>query len=259
MPYLRFSHARHQYVCAECRSVIAPGEAYFRDEPFPIARVRGEKKVRQLCAVCVLGEADAQELHDSLTATGQLPLDFEINEQGFMRFPPLVQVVDITPDIVRLLAQEPDQLREMGPEFFEKLVCNRLDAMGFDVQRVGSSTFHKDGGIDIIAVPREAVFPSLIAVQAKHTSLPGRKVGPQPVRDLIGAVNLHGLNMGLLVTNTTFTPDARWVAEKQPVLTRLQDIEDLRSWLRDEFLRDSQWKYMPKELVLCSGTVVRLR
>jgi len=258
MPYLRFSRAKYPYACARCSEQIARGQAYFRDEPHPFARMRSQAKTHQLCLTCVLGEKNAHYFLDSLGDPRQLPLGFELTSNGFLKFPPRVELVDITPQILRLLSMEPRRLRDATPAFFENLICNRLDAMGYNLERVGPSIFSKDGGVDIIAWPQSHVVPCLMAVQVKHTTLRNRKMGPQPVRDLLGTVQTHGFNVGLLVTNTTFTPDALWVAQQRPLLVRLRDFEDLRRWLRNDFLQDHEWRDLPKQIELCPGVIIKL-
>lgn len=253
MPFLRFSRARYPYVCAQCSARIGRRQPYFRDEPHPFARMRGQTTTRQLCLVCVLGAKSAREFVDSLEDPNQLPLGFELTANGFLRFPPRVELVNITPQILKLLSEAPERMRDVTPSFFEELVSDRLSAMGFDLARVGTSTFQKDGGVDIIAWPRSSIVPFFVAVQVKHTALAKHKIGPQPVRDLLGTVQMHGFNMGLLVTNTTFSPDAKWVAEQKALLLRLRDLEDLRRWLRDEFLKEYEWRNLPKEIELCPG------
>jgi hypothetical protein len=61
-----------------------------------------------------------------------------------------------------------------------------------------------------------------------------------------------------LVTNTTFTPDARWFASKEPALVQLRDVQDLRRWLKGEFSRDAEWRDMPTGIELCPGVRVEL-
>jgi len=257
MPYLRFSRARYPYVCACCS--IARGEPYFRDEPHPFARLRSpELTTRQVCVGCVLGERVAHDFLRSLGDPRQLPLGFELTKNGFLRFPPRVELVTVTQEVLQVLAADPERLRDATPQFFEEFVCDRLNALGYDLERVGSGTFRKDGGVDIVAWPRAQVVPCLMAVQVKHTALLGRRIGPQPVRDLLGTVQTHGFNVGLLVTNTTFTADARWVAEQRPLLVRLRDIEDLRRWLRDEFLQEQEWRDLPRQIELCPGVIIKL-
>lgn len=232
--------------------------AYFRDEPHPFARMRGQAEMHHLCLTCVLGEKTAQEFLESLRDSRQLPLGFELTRNRFLKFPPRVELLDISSQIIKLLSEEPERLLDATPAFLEKLICNRLDAMGYDMRRVGSSTYQKDGGIDILAWPRTHVVPCLMAGQVKHTALRYHKIGPQPVRDLLGTVQTLGLNVGLLVTNTTFTPDAIWVAEQRPFLIRLRDFEHLCRWLRNDFLLDHEWRDLPKQIELCPGIIIPL-
>lgn len=258
MPYLRFSRAKYPYLCARCSAKIAKGQAYFRDEPHPFASLRSQAKAHQLCITCVLGEATALEFLGGLGDPRQLPLGFELTRNGYLRFPPRVELVDITPQILHLLSSEPERLWDATPDFFENLMCDRLDTMGYDLERVGSSTFRKDGGVDIVAWPRSQLVPCLMAVQVKHTTLRNKKIGPQPVRDLLGTVQTLGFNVGLIVTNTTFTPDALWVAQQRPLLVRLRDFEALRRWLRNDFLQEHEWRDLPIEIELCPGVVIKL-
>ncbi|PIU87705.1 MAG: hypothetical protein COZ06_05605 [Armatimonadetes bacterium CG_4_10_14_3_um_filter_66_18] len=258
MPYLRLSRARYPYACARCSAQIAKGRRYFRDEPHPFARLRGQADTRQLCVTCVLGDEAARGFVESLDDSRQLSFGFELSPNGFLRFPPRVELLDISPQVLKLLAAEPDRLQQARPAFFEELVCNRLDAMGYDLERVGSSTFRKEGGVDTVAWPRAHAVSCVIAVQVKHTALPNRKVSSPTVRDLLGAVQMHGFNAGLIVTNTTFTADARWVAQQRPFLIRLRDFEDLRRWVRDDFLQQHEWRDLPMQIELCPGTIVQL-
>jgi len=259
MPYLQFYRARRHYTCAECSSAIEAGQLYFRDEPHPWARMRGQRKVRHLCTLCILGEAGKRQLLDDgeLSADSQLPLDFTPLQSGVVNIPACTEIVDISPEILKMLADDPQLLFELNPKTFETLVCNRLEAMGYVVHQVGSSTFAKDGGIDILAASKEGI-PYLIGVQAKHTTLPTKKIAPPVIRELAGAVGTHGLNAGLLVTNTTFTPDARWFAAQRPFLCQLRDFEDLSNWLKDNFLSELAWRRLPKEIQLYPGVAVKL-
>jgi len=50
-----------------------------------------------------------------------------------------------------MLVREPERMHGLKPHLFEQLICDRLDHMGFDLERVGPNTYQKDGGIDIVA------------------------------------------------------------------------------------------------------------
>jgi len=130
--------------------------------------------------------------------------------------------------------------------------------MGFGVERVGGHSFHKDGGVDVVAWPNVSEFPFLMAVQAKHHQSPQRKTGPSAVRELLGVVQGGPFNIGVLVTNTTFTPDAVWVAEHHPLLMRLRDIYAIKRWLQNGFLDEYDWCKIPEQIHICPGVVIQL-
>jgi hypothetical protein len=170
----------------------------------------------------------------------------------------LVHLANISPELWKALSSDPDELSRLTPEMFEELICDRLSQMGFGVERVGKNTYHRDGGVDIVAWPKTPAFPFLMAVQAKHHRSPRKKTSVSPVRDLLGTVQSLPFHAGVLVTNTTFTPNAKWVAEQTPTLLRLRDIEDIRRWLVGDFLNEYDWREMPDTIEVCPGVTVRI-
>jgi len=220
--------------------------------------MRGEAVTHQLCLECVLGRDAVASFLVAISTSSQLPLGFELTRNGFLLFPPRVEVVDFTTYMLRMLADNPADIYRLKADVFESLVGNRLEAMGLEVVRVGTGTYHKDGGVDFVAWPLSSPIPFLMAVQVKHSGQPERKIGPAPVRELFGTVQAIGFNAGLLVTNTTFTPDARWFAEQRALLMGLRDIGDLRRWLRNEYLREAEWRSIPTEIEICPGITIRL-
>src|SRR5687768_5146169 len=100
--------------------------------------------------------------------------------------------------------------------------------MGFEPRRTGS-TSARDGGIDILFWPRDTnAFPILGAAQVKHRRDPKNAIGSPTVREFAESLAGHNFSAALLVTNTRFTPDARWAAEQHAPLLRLRDFEDIR-------------------------------
>lgn len=267
MSHLRISRAKYQYNCDRCSRVINKGQQYCRVEPFPIARIKGLEKVERLCLTCVYGEEKEEEVRKT-TQEGlrdywfrgdelqyQLPL---LGDEPIAVVRTQVHVVNITSDILKVLETNPDEVYRLTPETFEEFICERLQAMGYGVNQVGGHSFRKDGGIDIVAWPEQAEFPFLMAIQVKHHRSPEYKTGPGPVRELLGVVRNFPFNIGVLVTNTTFTPDAKWAAEQQSFLMRLRDISDIRRWLKNDFLDEYDWREVPTEIVVCPDVVIRL-
>jgi hypothetical protein len=267
MAYLRLSRAKYQYECDRCSRIINKGRDYYRLEPFPIARIKGIEKVKHLCLTCVQGEQEEEVrketqgwlrnywTRDTQVQSEQLPF---LSDEPIVLVKTQVHIVNITSDILKGLGTNPDEIYKLTPEAFEELICDRLQAMGYGVTQVGGHSYHKDGGIDIFAWPKKSEFPFLMAIQAKHHRSPEYKTGPGPVRELLGVVRNQPVNVGVLVTNTTFTPDAKWVAEQQSFLVRLRDIQDIRRWLENNFLDEYEWREIPEQIAVCPGVVIHL-
>jgi len=143
----------------------------------------------------------------------------------------LVRVVDFSPELLRFLQEDPARMRSLTPEQFERFTAERLDRMGYNVTLTGVTT-RKDGGIDLIAVPKLANLASVvIAGQMKHHR-GDQKTGRDAVDRLLAWKDTY-FGIGLLVTNTSFTHDAVWTAQqdRNARFLRLRDFADLKRWL----------------------------
>jgi hypothetical protein len=173
--------------------------------------------------------------------------------------PYLVTLVPFPESLLRWFSEDPERLREMSPNAFQKLTGDRLDAMGLEVRIVGHVN-RKDGCIDLVAYPKEdrCHFPFLIAVQTKHHTRLNVNTEIGDVREFHGAVSSRGLpfHVGLIVTNTGFTPDALWFARHNAAILRLRDLEDLRRWLHSDFDNDFEWREIPPSIELAPGVKI---
>lgn len=169
----------------------------------------------------------------------------------------IITVVDATSKLVEVLRDDPQRLSQLSPEQFELLVAERLDRMGYAVQRTGSTNL-KDGGIDIIAVPKVEDLRFLLAVQVKHHR-GDRPTGRDAVDRLLAWQNT-AFRLGMLVTNTRFTRDAVWTATQDPArhYLRLRDFADLTRWLQGVFSSEQDWREIPDSIELAPGVVVRI-
>lgn len=170
----------------------------------------------------------------------------------------LVTVVDVSDELLRLLRRNPEELGTLTPAAFEGLVADRLDKMGYEVNLTGDTAM-RDGGIDLIAVPRSAGVGSyLLAGQAKHHRSAG-KTG-RPAVDRLLSWKDRPFRLGLLVTNTFFTKDALWLASQDPAreFLRLRDFDDLKRWLADEFWSPEEWRELPDAILLAPGVEVQV-
>lgn len=141
--------------------------------------------------------------------------------------------VDVRRDMIPRLLNDWDTIYSLTPEDFEELVFDRLVAMDLQAFRMGSAN-RKDGGLDVIFWTH-GVFPMLGAVQIKHHRSPEAKSGPADVRELAGAIQGHHFNVGLIVTNTAFTDDAKHQVVNGPCPIQLRDGGTLRRWIADDF------------------------
>jgi transcriptional regulator with XRE-family HTH domain len=170
----------------------------------------------------------------------------------------LVRVVDFSPGLLRFLQEDPTRLRSLTPDEFERFVAERMDRMGYNVTLTGASN-RKDGGIDLIAVPKLAnVGSHVIAGQVKHHRS-DQTTGRDAVDRLLAWKDSY-FGVGLLVTNTSFTRDAVWTAqqERNARFLRLRDFTDLKRWLEDRFGEEEDWREIPDRIELAPGVVIEI-
>jgi hypothetical protein len=173
--------------------------------------------------------------------------------------PACVDVLPFSAILAERLRADPALIHQMSPEEFEQFTCDQLFAMGFEPRQVGR-TNQGDGGIDIVFWPRTAsAFPLLGAAQVKHRRDPGRKVKPADVREFAGALAGHPFSAGLLVTNSSFTPNAEWYQREQAKLVRLRGFEDIRRWLAGNFGDEAEWREIPESIEVAPGVVIPIR
>ncbi|MBP2133644.1 restriction system protein [Methanomicrobium sp. W14] len=107
-----------------------------------------------------------------------------------------------------------EQIMQMSPEFFEKLVVDLLVAMGYGGSRsdagrvVGKSG---DDGVDGI-IKEDKLGLEEIYIQAKHWN-EGNVVGSADVRNFIGSLTLRGAKKGVFITTSRFSKRAVELSE----------------------------------------------
>jgi hypothetical protein len=117
----------------------------------------------------------------------------------------------------------------------------------------------KDGGIDLIAVPKVSNLGSLvIAGQVKHHQ-GDQKTGREAVDRLLAWKDSY-FSVGLLATNTAFTKDAIWTAQqdRNARFLRLRDFTDLKRWLQDQWGTEEDWREIPDRIELAPGVVIEI-
>lgn len=255
--YLSRVRARGTYVCAACGDPIPRRQVYWRHDPHPFARMQRGETARHFCLHCV------PDQHPNAVGKRRLIMPFvrllRQDDASPLIEPVTVRLYGASAQMLSALDADPELIHGLSPEQFEDFVCDRLFAMGLEPKRVGS-TNQRDGGIDIIFWPRSpSPFPFLGAAQVKHRRARAKSEGPSVVREFAGALAGHPFAFGVLVTNATFTPSARWDALRRGGQIRLRDFEDVRRWVHGSFSGEEHWCEIPQELEVCPGVVVRIR
>ncbi|QDT53662.1 Restriction endonuclease [Caulifigura coniformis] len=167
----------------------------------------------------------------------------------------LIQVhhIALTQKVIRDLQIDPKLIYSLSPDTFEVLVCDRLSKMDFEVRRTGNVN-QKDGGIDIVFW-KDGPVPILGAAQAKHHRTREATTRAPEIRDFQGALG-DEFQVGIVVTNTGFSADAKWFAEHRSTILRLRDGDELQRWIRDDFTRGLQQFDAQRTIELCPGVSI---
>jgi hypothetical protein len=210
-----------------------------------------------------LGVFETKNPHYRTAAPMQLYLLPQVQELSRRKWgtaePYIVQLVGFNDELLAWFLEDPERLKTLPEDRFENLIAQLLGARGFGVRLVGD-TRRKDGGVDIVAWPEFGhPFPFLMAVQVKHHRV-DLKTGAPHVRDLHGVITSQAspFHLGMIVTNTTFSADAKWFAENNKALLRLRDLADLQRWMSKDFNNEHEWREIPDRIELAPGISVEI-
>jgi len=102
-------------------------------------------------------------------------------------------------------------LMDLDPLEFERIICVLLQKMGWQTQLTQRS---HDGGVDVVALNPEPIVGGKVIIQAKRYK---NTVGVSAVRDLFGTMMSEGASKGILVTTSSYGPDAYTFVKNKPV------------------------------------------
>lgn len=160
-----------------------------------------------------------------------------ITDETLREFPSFVEFVDGNNNIISVATDNSDEtpqetlervhgeinkalgddllnrIYEQSPEFFEKLVIDLMEKMGYGSGRV--TQLSRDEGIDGIVYQDKLGF-DIIYVQAKRYSL-DKKIGRPALQQFGGAIASKS-GKGMFVTTATFSNDAKKYAEEQHII-----------------------------------------
>lgn len=245
MAYLRASHARRPYTCDGCGACISVREAYFRDEPHPMARWHRGQLTRYLCTACVTGRPATEFSRDSDPEEQLLPFSEVVaNLPGLVLQTAVIETGNATDDgvlvqavalpwleIISRIEKDPDFLYQVPWRHVEELIAGAYKREGWD--EVTLTPAHGDGGRDIIAARRS---PCAIRVidQAKAYAL-GHRVTANNVRALLGVLSSDlNVSKGFVTTTADFAPGIlkdRSITPFLPYRLELRNGTQLTTWL----------------------------
>lgn len=116
-----------------------------------------------------------------------------------------------------------DKVLEQTPKFFERLVVELMEKMGYGVGKV--TRYTKDGGIDGI-INEDKLGLDRIYIQAKRYQKES-KISNGTINSFLGAVSRHGGKKGVFITTSDFTDDAKTVGteSKNPAIALINGIK----------------------------------
>jgi len=133
----------------------------------------------------------------------------------------------VNSELLKHLARKPRDVHRLTWAGFERLVARILSELGYEVEH---TRLTRDGGVDIWALRRSDLGETLYAIDAKKYS-PTRLVGPEPVRAIYGVASMEEASVGMIVTTSRFSADARLLADQHRFRLSLKDFDDLSAWL----------------------------
>jgi len=137
------------------------------------------------------------------------------------------KIISTTESLIQALKKQPENIYEVSPRQFEKLLAELLADLGFEVEVTKATG---DGGKDILAYLETEVGKMLCLVEAKKYR-PERKIGIEIVRTLYGTLCDFQANSAMLVTTSSFTAGAHEFQRKHEYQLALRDYADIVRWI----------------------------
>jgi hypothetical protein len=128
---------------------------------------------------------------------------------------------------IRRLLAEPQLLYGLPPRAFEELVAEVLNGLGYEVNLTAQT---RDGGVDIIAVENR-IARARYLIECKRFAAE-RRVGIAAAQRLYGVVTGTEATIGILVTTSSLSRDARCFVDQHPWRLGAREYDGLLEWLK---------------------------
>jgi len=198
------------------RSELAMRKLFFDEE-------LTEKELDALLHSEYLKPVDVTESNLSTVAT----LLYEPSPIGLAIVSPIL-FSSVEREILAYFGKHPEMMYSLPPRKFEELVAAVFKQGGFEVELTPET---RDGGIDIIAVRKGGLIGQELHFIECKRYLPHNTVGIGVVQRLLGVVEQHRATKGVVVTTSSFSKDAKLVAENTRHRLELSEYQQVSSWL----------------------------
>jgi hypothetical protein len=132
----------------------------------------------------------------------------------------------ITTELIMYFAKHPNELYQLDPRKFEKLLEVIFRNLGYDTQ-LGPG--HGDGGVDLRLIHKDSIGEFMTLVQAKRYA-PDRPIRLEAVQALYGIVEANRANRGLFVTTSRYLPGVMKFAQCNNSRLVLATSKDVAIW-----------------------------
>lgn len=144
-------------------------------------------------------------------------------------------IADVKPKIilanqalVESLRKQPQSVFELPPRKFEELIAELLADLGYEVELTPAT---RDGGKDILAYMSTPHGRLLCLVEAKKYRM-DRPIGVELVRQLYGTLIDADASSAMLVTTSSFSPDAHAFQRRHQYKLALRDYGNVVEWIQ---------------------------
>lgn len=137
-------------------------------------------------------------------------------------------IISANERMIQALKNHPKDIFRLSPRRYEELIAELLDDMGYEVTLTKAT---RDGGKDILASMKTECGDFLCLVEAKRYRQ-DRKIGVSLVRELYGTLCDFNATSGMLVTTSSYSPDAQAFQRNHQYQLSLRDYTDVAGWIQ---------------------------
>jgi restriction system protein len=132
-------------------------------------------------------------------------------------------LIYVTDQLIEELKRRPESIYDLSPRRFEELLADLLVDQGMEVQLTQET---RDGGRDIIAEYNTPAGRILCLVDAKKYRR-DRTIGVGLIRQLHGTLCDHKATTAMMITTSTYSPDAHAYQRRHKWQLSLRDYNDV--------------------------------